>query len=142
MKVLTILLLTLALAGSTAACDDRTCTEIGCLDSLTFELPESDQWNGSAVEICVGDLCGAVEAISGDLEQMTGPLAGEVRLDGDRIVWIGPPERLDYEAPVGLEVTSDFGGTGVRFDPTWETTRPNGPNCPPVCRSAVITVDN
>lgn len=136
-----LLLVALVLVMAPAVgCQERACTEIGCQDGLTFVLPASSEWIGSQVEICVGDLCGTVESLSSGDQQASDPLAGAVRLDGNRLVWVGSPERLDYEAPVELTVTGPFGGTGTRFDPDWTESRPNGPDCPPVCRAAEVDV--
>lgn len=48
---------------------------------------------------------------------------------------------MDY-APDQLEVTLRFGGTerSESFTPTYETLRPNGPDCPPECRVGEVVL--
>jgi hypothetical protein len=42
---------------------------------------------------------------------------------------------------VTLTVTGDEQARSVTLDPTYEDFRPNGPDCPPICRQARAEVD-
>lgn len=127
----------LLLIVPSGGCGGEACTEIGCNDQLTVRLPDDD-WTGSAVELCIGDLCGTVSELDQAEQEIAGALDGVIVLDAGELIWRGSPGEVGEDAEVRIDVTSDSGGTGTRVAPEWEENRPNGDDCPPVCRVATI----
>ena len=113
----------LAAAGCNGSAEPRICTQIGCNDGLQVELrgslPDSYTVSASAsglptqtVECSPGRECG---------------------------------ETLFFPEFMPASVTITVRGSGVdvqqSFTPTYETSRPNGPDCPPECRSGKVIVE-
>src|SRR5688572_10447594 len=114
------LLLLAALPGCGEA-PAAACTEIGCLPAsaqvLISGLPDAQ----GSVKLCAADRC---RTVRGPRRQLT------------RVV-VDLPETTDERVRVRIVVRS--GGRVVAHDAalfTVETLRPNGPDCPPVCRFA------
>lgn len=117
--------LALLVSGVLGGCDDATgpaCTEIGCLDGLRVVVEGSP---GTEYQI---------EASAPDGTSRSGVCtirpAGtcEVGFDGFH------PEE------VTLVLTAGDQQFTVGATPDYETLQPNGPDCPPVCEHAVVTV--
>jgi hypothetical protein len=105
----------------------RACTEMGCYSGLTIQLqgtiPEA-----FAVEVSIpGD-----EPVRVECPQGGDPLYCE----SDRLF-------LAERTPEVLTVRVSWEDNDVvaSFQPNYETVRPNGPDCPPECRQAEVTLD-
>lgn len=103
----------------------QTCTLIGCADGLTVTLegsvPEaytvSATWDG-----------GEQTFVCDSNAPQFGCFADGVRIDG------ATPDRLT------ITVTWEGGSKTEEVQPTYEVTRPNGPNCEPECRQGAVTI--
>ena len=99
-----------------------TCTEIGCAGGLTVLFATTPQ----------GDV--HVEALAeGETTPRTFDCTGSGCSAGARFLNFSP-------AHVVVTVTTDAGSQQFDLRPQYQTSRPNGPRCEPVCRSAQITV--
>ncbi len=112
-------------AGSTG-CDgsvDVACTEIGCSDGLAVVVHGS-----SGVQY-------DVEASATGGETRTGSCA--IDASGSCLVFFYgflPDE-------VTVAVTGGGRQMSVTLQPAYEDVQPNGPDCPPTCRQATVTID-
>jgi hypothetical protein len=105
----------------------QVCTEIGCHSGLTIQL-EGTIPEAYSVEISVpGDEPFRVEC----------PQGGEpVYCEGDRLFLA---ERTPEE--VTVRVSWEDNSVVETLQPTYETIRPNGPDCPPECRQAEVKLN-
>jgi hypothetical protein len=104
------------------------CTDIGCTSGITVHLPALPS-GPYEVEILVGGtgsggLSYAYECVGGPSCQQD-VFFPELVLD--RII-------VRVTTPAGSRLTEIA-------NPMYVTARPNGPNCPPVCRQARVTAD-
>jgi hypothetical protein len=102
----------------------QPCTEIGCLDSVEVDVNRAPR--GARVTLCIDGRCQPAQTAS--------PVIYSVR---------GPLERSSGDA-VRVSITVRKGGRTIaretkRF--AVQTDRPNGPNCPPVCRFVHASFD-
>jgi hypothetical protein len=109
-----------------AACETPTgaaCTLIGCSDGLTVEVHAT---SGMRVE---------VKASAAGDEMRTGTCT--VLPSGTCTV------RFDDFKPesVSLVVSSEGQPATVTVTPTYEVVQPNGPDCPPACHQATVSVE-
>ena len=109
-----------------ASCgDDRVCTLIGCDESSAHVALSRLQRGPVEVRICVDDRCQTAPV----LEESSSSF---VRLDHE----LREHARLVVEVRRRGRVIS----RGAAEVPV-ETWRPNGPDCPPVCRRAAARLD-
>jgi len=106
--------------------DGPFCTEIGCSDGITVHLPVVPA-GPYKVEILVGGTGGG--GLSYAYECTGGPSCQQdiffPELVLDRII---------------VRVTSGLGSRLTEIvNPVYTTSRPNGPDCPPLCRQALVT---
>ena len=106
----------LGLLLALTACSGPTCTNIGCVSALTVRLPAGV----TTGEACVAGIC-VTEVVQGVLQVPLGR-----RAEGD-----------------SAEVTLTLGGNATVLEGTIPLTRsrPNGPNCQPVCVTGEAVVD-
>lgn len=113
--------------------DPIECTLIGCSDSVTVIIDGELPTEYSLVLAAPGLNTVTVRCPSGEVEGAfpVGPDACQA----------GTFTFMDY-APDQLELTLRYGGTerSESFTPTYETLRPNGPDCPPACRVGQIVL--
>ena len=132
----------------------QVCTQIGCLDGLRVELTHPGAWpagdytftlvaDGAAIT-CVGALplppCEAGRALTCDRDGAQIVESG-CALPADahgfaEILLPGPPV-------AELALTIARGGeplVATTLRPTYRESRPNGPGCEPLCRSADLAV--
>ena len=128
----------LALAGCSGGPGSVNCTLIGCTDQLTVKL-EPPTVGSYAVTLLLDGQGGSFRCENG------APVApAGVRVDagsGDHFLLGAAPRS------VGVEVVGGAGGdlgAGPKrsgtFLPTYVVLRPNGPNCPPACAQASVTL--
>lgn len=140
--------------------DTRMCTAVGCDSILTIELSEVDITPEATydVEICVKGDCttetitidvpypGTGEIDRGETEKKSGTLAGRMLVwaDGDYIEYHLPEGDYSSSAFVTFTLTDADGSVLAQTDDTTEVSlersQPNGPDCPPICFSARMTV--
>lgn len=134
--------LALLLLPCFVACGDdgggRFCTEIGCTDGLTLRLlaPETGFADGSYV---------AAVTLGDDTSTCTWEVSGAVSGECETTVFTSTEIALTFmstPAEVSLELTRD-GSTVVTqaLTPDYDTVQPNGPDCEPTCRQAVIPIE-
>lgn len=124
----------------------HACTEIGCVDGLTLQPAAGTTWAPGAYRFEL-EVDGETVTCTGALPlPPCGPPA--ITCDRERVVTITesgcalPPSQHGFGdlhfpgAPetVTIEIERD-GRTLTRqtFTPTYQTTQPNGPGCPPTC---------
>ena len=120
----------LVVLGAVAGCGNGSaaadCTEIGCLPA-SAQLQLSGLPSGPAVvELCADEECRTVRGTRGRLGRVSVALP---RSAGDR---------------VRIRVSVRSRGKAIAEDAALipvESTRPNGPDCPPVCRYARSRMD-
>lgn len=109
------------------ACDPPTaCTQIGCDNTLAIRVVTEDEQMvvGLVGTITIGETTYDVDC--------TGTSSPEVRCDDDAIRVTVTEDQVDLE--VGIDLFRDDGyGAATSFTPTWTSSQPNGPDCPPVC---------
>jgi hypothetical protein len=133
--------LMLALAGcslfGTQEAPPRVCTLMGCVDSLVIDLVgqvpdeftvEVIPGEGGAWEVrCAGDEAHVIRPGDGSL--------GVVCRPGSVVFFEVAPEE------VAIRVTWEGDEVWQSSRPAYESVRPNGPDCPPECRVARVTVE-
>ena len=107
------LVVLLALAGCAGG---PSCALVGCTSQLTVRLPSGV----TAGEACVGDVCTS-RVVDGALLV---PLGRRAEGDAVRVTVTLPGAPRPYEGEVPVQ-----------------RTRPNGPDCPPVCVNGEAEVD-
>jgi len=128
MRIVTFLLLalaTLALAG--CATPERMCTLIGCVDGLTVDFTGVQPASYTLEARAAGHAPVTIDCSS---DQAT----IQCRPDGTFLADFTPEE-------VTLHVTWDGGEVERTVRPVYTESRPNGPDCPPVCRFGEVTID-
>jgi hypothetical protein len=123
---LAVLLALGALAGCGGAEESGACTEIGCQPAVAQVQIAGLPSTPAVVELCAGDECTTVR--------------GSRRRLG-RVV-VNLPESAGKDVEVRVVVRSD--GRVIARDASAipvEEWRPNGPDCPPVCRFARARLD-
>lgn len=113
----------LFLAVGFLGCGEQECTLIGCSDSLYIRVRTADS-------MVVGTFTGTITA-DGTSQQFACPSA---RCDGNAFVFSDTPNH------VRVEVSTPSASGSVEIDPIYEESRPNGPNCSPVCKSGQLEV--
>jgi hypothetical protein len=104
----------------------RVCTEIGCFDGLTVQLQGSIPAAFSVEATAPG----------GETTVVVCPEGGAGVVCGvDQLVFEGFTRE-----EVTITISWDGGSLTETFRPAYETFRPNGPDCPPECRQAEITM--
>ena len=151
---ISLVVLVLAVFG---CAEGHACTEIGCADGWSLTLREAD---GSApthvVELDIDGehvVCPPVSLAARFAtcsESVTLQLSDEVMCEektssnGDRMQTCTPTGRLEETvfvngtpAEVVVALSDDGTVTDERtFEPDYETTQPNGPECGPICHQA------
>jgi hypothetical protein len=118
-------LATLALAGCTA--QERMCTLIGCVDGLTVHFTGAQPASYTLEARAAGHEPVTVSCSS---DQAT----TQCRLDETFLADFTPEE-------VTLHITWDGGEVERTVRPVYTESRPNGPDCPPVCRQGQVAID-
>lgn len=140
------------------ACDlgvGQQCTLIGCLDAINIELPVEHS-SAYTVRVDSPTLSGSFEcappnageagsawsarAFEGDFGQGGPALATAMcRASGVSLQFFGEdadlPEQLRVELDGAQSVSQTFS------DIQYNVSQPNGPDCPPTCRSVALTLD-
>ena len=115
-----------AAVSAAAGCDDgigpQACTLIGCVDGLSVEV--SGLTSSGPVTV-------VVTAPDGSSRSATVTCAGSSC----------PFQFANFSpASVTIDVTAGSQSRQVTRQPEYQLTRPNGPECPPECRTARVTV--
>lgn len=118
-----------------AGCGGKmACTEIGCVGGLALTLETSE---GSPIESFSGTVAGTSVDCSG---VENGASNSNAECLGEGTVRIPEVE----SATVAVDLSATVDGEAVTYkgdiEPDYETSRPNGEGCPPVCKSAEETV--
>lgn len=120
-----LLLATALLAACTRSPNETACTLIGCASGVTIEVLGSIP-EGSRITLTPAHPNGLARSVVCTAES---PCAG--------------PILIEEFAPETFTVR--VSGEGVDFErtfsPAYTVSRPNGPDCPPECRNATITID-
>lgn len=128
MRTVAFLLLTLvALALAGCAPREVQCTLIGCADGLAVDFTGAQPASYTLEARAAGHEPVTVDC-SGD------QAAFQCRPDGTFLPDFTPEE-------VTLRITWDGGEVERTVRPVYTETRPNGPDCPPVCRHGEVTID-
>ncbi len=154
MKKTTILFILLLSCFPMPSFAQQVCTEIGCMDGLTLRVDPNHDWKsgnydlyfklGGRGVICRGRLplkpceegptfqCGSDITVgeSGCALPQNAHAIADIHIDGN-------------PSNVSLEIVHN-GRTIItrRLVPDYQLSRPNGPGCGPVCRSAVYDLFN
>lgn len=115
----------LALAG--CAPREVQCTLIGCVDGLSVSFTGAQPASYTLEARAAGHEPVIVDCSS---DQAT----FQCRPDGTFLADFTPEE-------VTLHITWDGGEVERTVRPVYTESRPNGPDCPPVCRSGQVTID-
>ncbi len=132
----------------------KVCTQIGCIDGLRVNLTKPTPWAAGNYTFTFA-LDDAPVTCTGALPLPACDQGPALRCQGDdkakRLVQIGesgcalPPEQHGFSdiqisgTPTKIQLTIEHAETVLHsseFAPTYVTTRPNGPECGPECRSA------
>lgn len=114
------------------------CTDIGCLSYVEISLASLVEWSGTesfTVELCVDDHCDSQTIDPERAEQLWTNNRGQVSFD------MIPNDVDTGQVSVGISTDNDTLQTessGINF----ESDRPNGPFCDPVCHFASVTVED
>jgi hypothetical protein len=114
------------------------CTDIGCLSAVQVSLESLVQWVGTdsfAVELCVGDYCESQSIDPERAEQLQANNQGQVSFDMI-------PNDVDRDRVLitvtTAEDTFEAESSSIEFD----SDRPNGAFCEPVCYHAFVDVED
>lgn len=125
-KLLVALSIILPLApGSLVSCAPtipRACTQIGCSDGLTVQVA------GTTPQTFT------VEAIAPGVEPRIAQSPGGQSGSSQFFFEDSTPEE------VTIRITWNGGSVTETFRPSYETVRPNGPNCPPECQQGRVLI--
>ena len=116
--------LALLAAGCSTAAEPKTCTEIGCTSGLTIKLDAAPA-GPIRVELLAGGENGARYVV--DCPTVQGCAGG---------AWF-PGFTGDYAV---VRATTSEGAFNWEVRPTYSVVQPNGPDCPPTCRTATVTL--
>ncbi len=123
------------------------CTDASCASSLTVELNKSSAWeetnwqvtvkgDGSEIGTCQielpGDSQGAEEACDHPLNLNLNESGGAIE---SVYVMLQPDVDVPTEYTVGVQRDGNL-VVEQTFEPSYDTVRPNGPDCSPVCQQA------
>jgi hypothetical protein len=110
--------------GGDAPGQERACTLIGCVDGLTVQLPSapSGAWRVEVTDLAAGGAPRVFECAAG---ATCSPSVFFADL---------APERAR------VRVVTTRGTVESEVRPTYAAARPNGEDCPPVCRQARVEV--
>lgn len=116
-------LLASAIATGIAGCDSHGCTEIGCGDGLWLDLRQP---NSSPVTVFTATITadGVAQSIV-----CPGPNCTE------NIVIVG-----GMPTQIRVDVSTSSRSAALEASPTYVVSTPNGPSCPPKCRTATVVV--
>lgn len=128
------------------------CTLIGCIDGLTIDMPADQRWEPGRYVFDV-TLDGRSIRCTGALplktceERSLTCNAGGVMITESGCAMpadshgFGPIAIASGPSSIALTIRRD-GQTIATGDwtPEYKTSRPNGPQCPPVCRQATVTL--
>lgn len=141
-----------ACTPSTASKDPggKMCTQMGCINGLHVNLAKVTPWTAGNYSFAF-ELDGAAVTCTGALPLPACDQGSALRCDVEGKVQIGesgcalPPEQHGFSdiqisgTPTKIQLTIEHAETVLHsseFAPTYVTTRPNGPECEPECRSA------
>jgi hypothetical protein len=116
----------LFLSAVLAACG---CTTIGCGPGLQFDYENLTQWAGAesfAIEVCVDGVCDTRAVMPSSAV---------------RSIEFTVPEESPTVILVEITATTDAQAVHATGRVTTTSSRPNGPFCSPLCRSAEVIVD-
>lgn len=139
--------------ATTAEPAPKMCTKMGCMDGLTIVLDQLMPLKAGKylVEVEAGDKKGKCEIVvpfppcGTPASRCEGTLPLFAAEDGCG----GPVDKMTFspirigEAPTEVMVNVKRNGVtvlGAVKKPTYKTTQPNGPECPPTCKQAEVTV--
>ena len=116
----------------------QSCTEIGCTDQLTVNFAGTI---GMPYSVTL-QLEGKAASFTCDVNGVRNAMGVMVQsCDNTSFVLIGAPASAMVQVTCGN--APDDGGTvdcTGTFSPTYTSTRPNGPSCPPTCRQGTVTL--
>ena len=153
--VIVILLCACARSPGAPGPNSKMCTEIGCADGLTITMAKGSPWEPGAYTFAF-ELDGAPVTCTGALPLKACESGPSLTCDPSGRVQIAesgcalPPEQhgfSDIRVPTAvttLKLSIARDGQPPRsfeFAPKFVETRPNGPDCEPVCRQAAERVD-
>ena len=107
------------------------CTEIGCTSELVLTVTGPADTSTVTGTVTVGGQEVAVDCAAG---------SAEVTCDGNTIVVTLPQDVGGGDVTWSLVDGGPYQGSGT-VTPTWESSTPNGEECPPTCWAGVATVD-
>lgn len=130
----------------------HACTEMACTNGVTVTLPQAQFSVAGAYHFQIVLDGGKQATCRGRLPFSSCKNAvaceGPIKLDIDQAGCMLPPAqhffgalRLEGQTPVQLYVfiaREDVTLVDQTVRPSYETSMPNGPQCPPACRSATI----
>lgn len=142
--------LVIAGSGTLTGCGPNACTEIGCQSGTTVEFTTSS-WQAGDWTIDLlqeGNSLGSCEVTIPVPSDTVPDCQGQLTLDphhgGERVRKV----RTGYYPSDGSTTTmtirlSRDGGQPIEesFEASYETSRPNGPGCPPECTNATHQVE-
>jgi hypothetical protein len=130
------------------------CTEIGCTDGLQVTLAPSEGWPAGHYVFSV-EADGAMQTCDGDLPLMPCSNGLTLHCQGPSLASIGESgcalapsahgfASIDFQGmPAHVLIRIDHDSMPIAnqdLTPTYVTSQPNGPDCPPTCHSASAQV--
>lgn len=138
-----------------AADASQACTRIGCVNGLNMRLPANMEWLPGSYVFTATTEAGVMRC-SGDLPlPPCGEDDGSLRCTDDRLRVMESGCALPADAhsfgpiiqiegsPTHIRLMVTRNGTTIvdqSFAPQYKTSRPNGPQCDPVCHSASVDI--
>jgi hypothetical protein len=132
----------------------KVCTQMGCIDGAHLNLAKVTPWTAGNYSFAV-ELDGTLVTCTGALPLPACEQGAALRCDVEGKVQIGesgcalPPEQHGFSDiqisgdPAKIKLTilrEDQPLYSGELTPTYVTSRPNGPDCEPVCRGAQAEV--
>lgn len=127
-----------ALALVATGCGDHSCSEVGCLDELSI------LYANETGKLDDGEYVSEV-TIGGQTQTCAFTVTNHLAPDAGPCVTVTAPtfEIVDLQPADHIEFTLTVNGQlKVRhsLDPAYKTVQPNGPECEPTCRQAVVDI--
>lgn len=146
----TVALVTACSASSQPRVEGHECTAIGCADGFFVTITSASAWPaGAYVVTVVADgattTCAATFPLTASSTPACSGPGVQVGLSGSLLPAaqqsIASVTLMTTPKAVSIDVARDGASIGGRsYTPTYKTSRPNGPDCEPVCTNASDTL--
>ncbi|MCC6646003.1 MAG: hypothetical protein IT374_10585 [Polyangiaceae bacterium] len=149
-RALSMVALLTACSASSMPSEGRSCTAIGCVDGFSVTVTSSGAWPaGEYVVKVVADgvttTCSATLPLTQSSTSVCSGPGVQVGLSGSLLPAsqqsISTVSLSSTPKAVAIEITRDGASIGARtYAPSYVTSRPNGPECEPICTNASDTL--